>query len=501
MLVMPVINMIKHLYQQGMSIREISQKTGHSRNTIRKYLNGGRGVYQRGGEPSSPKKDKIRGIIKQWIEEDVQAPRKQRRTRKKMYSDLVSDYDYDGSYSTVKDVVNTIKGCSKEVFVPRHHEPGMMGEFDFGEFYIELKGTRIKMYLHAYQLPYSNMRFGYISRRATQEEMFESHKRAFEHYSGVPCIMRYDNLKQAIKRVLQGTDREENSQFTQFREQQGFESEFCAPGRGNQKGDVEGCVGYLRRNCLTPVIKIDDESEIEEINRRLAMWCLEDAEKITVPNAGKSSAECFKIEKAKLNLINTDVCDVGKHSRAKVNQSSMVSVNNNFYSVPVTYAHTQVDVLLGARDVIVSARSKEIARHKRCFEVGRQILDAVHYIELYKRKPYTLINGKPIVELPNAFGLFFSRAYQRGCLKSCIDVISLLKTHSKKEVAVAIECAMAYDSYHSDGVKNILTQLHTDQPKIEILSTFKRPELSDIKIPSVDLNRYDTLKSAEHHYV
>ena len=139
MLVMPVINMIKHLYQQGMSIREISQKTGHSRNTIRKYLNGGRGVNQRGGEPSSPKKDKIRGIIKQWIEEDVQAPRKQRRTRKKMYSDLVSDYDYDGSYSTVKDVVNTIKGCSKEVFVPRHHEPGMMGEFDFGEFYIELK--------------------------------------------------------------------------------------------------------------------------------------------------------------------------------------------------------------------------------------------------------------------------------------------------------------------------------------------------------------------------
>ena len=122
----------------------------------------------------------------------------------------------------------------------------------------------------------------------------------------------------------------------------------------------------------------------------------------------------------------------------------------------------------------------------------------IGYIELFKQKPYALINGKPIVQLPSAFGLFFARAYRQGKLKACIEVLKLLKTHSQKQVAAAIELSMAYDTYSSEGVKNILDQLHSDRPKIEKLTHFKRSELADVRIPSVDLNRYNTLLTQEN---
>ena len=126
MLVMPVINTIKRLYKKGMSIREISRKTGYSRNTISKYMNGAMPRYGRRGEPTEPKKKKIRPYIEQWLKEDESAPRKQRRTRMKIFQDLVDIYDYEGSYTTVKDVVNEFKMMKKEVFVPRHYEPGVL---------------------------------------------------------------------------------------------------------------------------------------------------------------------------------------------------------------------------------------------------------------------------------------------------------------------------------------------------------------------------------------
>jgi len=501
MLVMPVVETLKKLSRKGMSIREMSRKTGISRNTISKYLGGATPIYNRSVSPKAPKRDRITPIIIQWISEDESAPRKQKRTRLKIYKDLVSIYGYDGSYSTVKNVINEVKLMSKEVFVPRHHKPGMSGEFDFGELYVDIGSVRTRLYLHAYQLPYSNKKFGQVSIRATQEEMFDSHRRAFEYYKGVPHMMRYDNLKQAVKKVLKGSRREENDHFVQFRNQQGFEAEYCDIGKGNQKGDVEGCVGYIRRNFFSPVISINTIDEIDELNRKLAIWCNLDAMTATVPDTDSTVAELFEIEQSMLQQVRENSQDVGKYKTAKANHYSMISVDQNFYSVPVQYAYKQVDVLCSAREVIIYGKTTEIARHKRCFEKSRQIFDAVHYIEVFRKKPYALINGKPIAHLPNAFGLFFSRAYHKGTLKSCIDVMSLLKTHSIPDVKLAIELSMAYDTYSADGVKNLLNQLHSDQPKITKLSRFKRSECGEVRILPVDLNRYDRLICDEVQYV
>ena len=60
-------------------------------------------------------------------------------------------------------------------------------------------------------------------------------------------------------------------------------------------------------------------------------------------------------------------------------------------------------------------------------------------------------------------------------------------------MATAIELAMAYSTYSTDGVTNILHQLQTDEPQIQKLKTFKRPDLIEAKVTPVNLKKYNSL--------
>lgn len=70
--------------------------------------------------------------------------------------------------------------------------------------------------------------------------------------------MRFDNLKAAVARVLQGQRRVEQDRFVSFRSHYLFESSFCTPGLegAHEKGGVEGDQGRFRRNHLVPIPKV-----------------------------------------------------------------------------------------------------------------------------------------------------------------------------------------------------------------------------------------------------
>src|SRR5882757_1080364 len=80
----------------------------------------------------------------------------------------------------------------------------------------------------------------------------ESERRC-TYFWGVFKTLRYDNLKSAVKKILRGHQREETTRFIAFRSHWGFQSEFCTPGEGHEKGGVEGEGGYFRRNHRVPV--------------------------------------------------------------------------------------------------------------------------------------------------------------------------------------------------------------------------------------------------------
>src|SRR5207253_2521699 len=111
---------------------------------------------------------------------------------------------------------------------------------------------------------------------ANQQAFLEGHELGFHYFGGVFRVLRYDNLKSAVKKILRGRQREETMRFIAFRSHWGFASEFCTPGQGHEKGGVEEEGGYFRRNHLVPVPKVRSLEELNELRseeRRVGKDC------------------------------------------------------------------------------------------------------------------------------------------------------------------------------------------------------------------------------------
>jgi transposase len=112
-----------------------------------------------------------------------------------------------------------------------------------------------------------------VAARDTQRFSLEAYELVIHYFGGVFCKVRYANLESAVKKILQGYQREETARFIAFRSHWGFQAEFCNPGRGNEKGGVEGEVGYFRRNHWTPAPK---GRSLAELNQLLEAACRQD---------------------------------------------------------------------------------------------------------------------------------------------------------------------------------------------------------------------------------
>src|SRR5579875_1594935 len=106
----------------------------------------------------------------------------------------------------------------------------------------QIRGRIIVMWLS-----YSRQRFVMAFPSQKQEAFFSGHVRAFEHFGGVPWRISYDNLSTAVRLMAEGKVRREQRQFVAFRSYYLFESHFCQPEAGWEKGGVEAAV--LCRHC------------------------------------------------------------------------------------------------------------------------------------------------------------------------------------------------------------------------------------------------------------
>jgi transposase len=195
----------------------------------------------------------VKAVIDHWLGEDRHKPPKQRHTAKRIHERLVQEYGFAGAESTVRRYVGQRrKEMRTQVFVPLVYEPGGIAQVDFGEAQVILAGELVTAQLFCLRLGYSKLPFVTALPSQAQEAFLEGHVRAFAFLGGVPHVLVYDNLKVAVKRILEGSSREEQTAFVAFRSHYLFESRFCNPAQAHEKGLVEGLVGYARRNWLVP---------------------------------------------------------------------------------------------------------------------------------------------------------------------------------------------------------------------------------------------------------
>ncbi len=235
---------------EGLSEREAARRFGIARETVRKMLRyrippG----YRRSKPARRPKLEAFTGIIDQILTDDRERPRKQRHTAQRIFDRLRDEYGFTGGYTTVKDYVREKKLGGQEMFVPLTHPPGD-AQADFGEAVVVINGVQRKAHFLVVDLPHSDDAFVKAFPAETTEAFCEGHNAAFRYFGGVPRSIVYDNTKLAVARILGDGTRQRTRVFSELQSHYLFADRFGRPGKGNDKGKVEGLVGYDEREEL-----------------------------------------------------------------------------------------------------------------------------------------------------------------------------------------------------------------------------------------------------------
>ena len=352
--------------------------------------------------------------------------------------------------------------------MPLSHAPGQ-AQGDFGEAVAVISGVECKVHYLVLDLPHSDGCFVKADPAETTEAFLDGHVSAFAFLGGVPQSILYDNTRLAVARLLGNGRRQRTRSFTELQSHHRFEDRFGRPGKGNDKGKVEGMVGYLRRNFLVPVPSFQS---FEALNAHLEERCLM---RMDAQLRGHDETIGQRMERdldALLSLpaVPYDACD---KQASRVSSLSLVRYKTNDYSAPVAYGYRDVLVRGYVAEVVISCGAAVIARHPRSYEKDDFVFDPIHYLPRLERKTAALDQAAPLPgwELPEEYRtlrrLLEARMGRRG-KREFVQALRLLENFSHQEVHHTVKDALRLGALSFDAVKHLLLcRLEGKPPRLD----------------------------------
>jgi transposase len=225
---------------EDLSVRALARKHGVHRRIVREALSSAFPRPRKKLPPRKSRLDPFKPAIDAMLRADLDAPRKQRHTAKRIFDRLVAEHEMEGiSYATVSDYVGWRRGDIRreagrepaKVFIAQTHQPGREAEVDFGDVWVNLAGKPTGCFLFTFRLSFSGTSVHRVFASCGQEAFFEGHVHAFSVLGGVPTgKVRYDNLRSAVQRVLGlRRSRVENERWTLFRSHSAWTRSTASP--------------------------------------------------------------------------------------------------------------------------------------------------------------------------------------------------------------------------------------------------------------------------------
>src|ERR671917_466842 len=455
---------------EGMSQRQAARVFGIDPKTVAKMLRFSVPPgYRRSKPPVRPKLDRFTGVIDRILEEDQGRPRKQRHTARRIFQRLKAEHGFAGGETIVKDYVRERRLRGREMFVPLVHPPGH-GQADFGEAVAVIGGVEQRIHFLAVDLPHSDACFVKAYPAETTEAFCDGHNAAFAFFGGVPRSMLYDNTRLAVARILGDGTRQRTRAFGELQSHFLFADRFGRPGKGNDKGKVEGLVGYARRNFLVPVPRVES---FAALNARLEARCRE-RQGARLRGHEESIGERLERDLAALQARPAAPYEACERKAARVSAMSLVRFDRNDYSVPTEYGHRAVLVRGHVDEVVIACGGETIARHPRSYAREDFVFDPRHYLALLERKVGALDQAAPLAgwELPEAFltlrRLLEARLGKAG-RREWVQVLRLLEVFRPEEVAAGVAEALRLGAIGFDAVKHlVLCRIERRPPRLDL---------------------------------
>ena len=332
----------------------------------------------------------------------------------------------------------------------------------------------------------------------THEMLFDAHNHALAALGGVPRRGIYDNMKTAVDKIGRGKARVVNARFRAMTGHFLFEAEFCTPGAGWEKGQVEKNVRDARPRIWHEVPKFADLAALNAwLERRCkALW-----HQVRHPEQPRRTVADVWVDEQDHLMKMPPPFDGFIEDTKRVSPTCLIAFDRNRYSVPASYANRPVSVRAYAERVVITAEGRVLAEHVRAFTRGhdrpaRTIYDWRHYLAVLQRKPGALRNGAPFAEFPDPFRRLQAVLLKRpGGDREMVEILSLVLHHDEEAVLCAVELALEAGSASKQHVLNLLSRLLEAEPPAPIDTPVG---LSLAEEPEANVNRYDHLRGRTH---
>lgn len=444
---------IKTLFEKGYNKSQISRMLQIDRKTVRaKLKESDEELPQKKTRPTilDPHKE----YIQIEVNKDIQA--------KRIFEDLVRDYDYQGSYDTVKKYIHSIREKKSKVYMVLNTQPGEEAQVDFGYIgLLNINGKKKKAWIFVMTLSYSRYMYVQIVLDQKVQTFINCHKNAFKYFNGVPEIVKIDNLKAAILEAdfYEPTIQKDYAAFAAY---YGFLAQPCRVYTPTDKGKVESNVKYVKNSCF----KGRNFKDIEEAKGFLATWLKDTANKRIHGTTKKVPFEVFsEIEKACLTALPKEDYILSNSQICHVATNCHICYKSNYYSVPYGYVGKDVQAIEMNGLLRIYSDNKEIALHTiaNC-EKGKFLTDINHYphsknitiSEILSTQKNKMQEIGP--EALRFFELYINAdvSNRKYDYRAISGLLSLQKNYSNDLINAACSRAILFNSITYKTVKNIL---------------------------------------------
>lgn len=356
---------IRQRFLAGETVSGIADDLQVDRKTVRKYALREDFTVKppKVRNPGFPSLDEYKEFIDGLLQEDVRSWRKQKLTAKRVWV-LACERGCTSSQSTVERYVRQWRmahGGGREAMLELTWMPGE-AQVDFGEADVLDGAQVVRRYFLVVSFPYSNMAYLQLFGGQSAECVCQGLIDVFAHIGGTPSRLVFDNaagVGHRRKDTVTMTDL-----FSRLRAHYGFEVSFCNPASGNEKGNVENKVGFLRRNLLTPMIHASD---LEKKNSGL----LEECETLQFDRVhyrkDRRIQDLFDEDRAALRVLPSIRFEAVTYQVIRTDRYGAITVGKHHYSADPQRYSTDVVAKIGAHrlDVLTGDTHEVLACHQR----------------------------------------------------------------------------------------------------------------------------------------
>ena len=374
--------------------------------------------------------------------------------------------------------------------------PGEQGQVDWAHFgTIPIGRARRALMAFVMVLSYSRHVFLRFYLNAAMPSFLHGHLAAFQHFGAVPRTLLYDNLRSAVLERRADAIRLHPT-LLELAAWYRFQPRPVAVARGNEKGRVERAIRFVRDRFFAARRFTD----LADLNAQALAWCEgEAAERPCPEDRDRSVRACFEEEQPRLLVLPAEAFPCEERVLVRAPKTPYIRFDLNDYSIPHTHVRRCLEVLDSVDSVRIVEGANILAVHRRSFDRGAQIEQAVHIDALIAHKRAGRAH-RAIDRLhhaaPNA-AKFFALAAARGVHLAVLTrgLLELLNTHGAVALENALVAALHADTAHLGAVRHFidLHRARRSQPPPIPVALPDDPRVRALTVRSHPLSDYEQL--------